>query len=210
MQDLFITKLLIIRMLKHDNSNPESRAERSKLWKEDGQAMDPFDRQDFWGKNGFRVMAFRDSSGNLCAVPYAQISMDPTELEDSCETLWAGIKVMDQSLMQTGSTISADLYRGLYKSFQGTIDENLHLYPEYARVYQQLKDVKEVVLLDPRTDEGRAAMERAVSQKDALKDVDFDIRYCQTLLKRQDLDPEQREIAECNLKRSKEKKKELQ
>jgi GNAT superfamily N-acetyltransferase len=182
--------------------------ERERLWvDEEGQSMDPYNRIKFWGKQGFRVIAMKQADGKIAAAPYVQICMDPTNMEEGgfSETMFAGLKVKDKALltsMDGDPSVSPELYKKLYAAIQGTIDENLHLYPEWARTQAAVDKVTSIVLLDPRTDDGLRAVGRLAEGLDEVRSAKYDKQYCEALLKKGGLDEDAKEIVEANLKRA--------
>jgi len=185
----------------HDLNDP---AAREKAWREEeGQAMDPYKRISFWAAQGFQLIAAKGAQG-VAAAPYVQISMDPRE-QDACETMFAGVKVNDRALLSGDNRISAQLYEALYPAIQGTIDPDLHLYPEFARTMRRVSEAASLELIDPKSAEGHRALRNGAAGRDELADAAADVRYCEELLRRGELRPEQAAVVRCNLERSQSK-----
>ena len=113
--------------------DPVNPAERRKYWIEErGQAMDPFDRHTFWGKQGYQLLVGKPSDlFDDLPVPYAQISLDYDNGDPGVTSLSLLMKPLDETL---AVSVPVPVYLGIYDRMQISIDDRAKEMAEYQAV----------------------------------------------------------------------------
>lgn len=168
--------------------NHKNQSERSKFWTDElGQSMDPFNRFQFWGKQGFGVVVGADGK---TPAPYEQISMDLGKV-DSCKTINLAFQ---PASFEYRESLPKEMYKAAIVALQETIDENARFYPDLVRTLRQIDalpgdTMRFVPLNTPDIDKvmiaGRPAKEGA-EQKD--------LEYCSQRLTNSSISEAEREV----------------
>ncbi len=173
--------------------NHADPAAREKYWKDVlNQAMDPFQRFQFWGGQGFGLLA---AGTPPVPVAYEQISMDLGVI-GSCKTINLAFQPISP---EYGASLPKDTYIALLIALQKTINEDATFYPELVRTIEQVKEIPEELFtfINLKKTEMLESMKLGVASKTGSTDAD--IEYCNKRLA-QEIGEREREI----LTRSKE------
>jgi GNAT superfamily N-acetyltransferase len=168
--------------------NHEDPAARKSFWVDDqGQSMDPFQRFQFWGKQGFSAIVGQDG---VSPAPYEQISMDLGEV-GSCQTIGLAFQPAKEEYK---NGMPKAMYKAALLALQETIDENAGAYPDLVRTMKQIDELagdtlKLVPLNTPNIDE---VLIRARPSKEGATETD--IKYCEEKLKDPSISEEVRDI----------------
>jgi hypothetical protein len=168
--------------------NHQNRDERGRFWTEElGQSMDPFNRFQFWGKQGFGVVVGEDGK---TPAPYEQISMDLGKI-DSCKTINLAFHPTSPEYRES---LPKDMYKAAIVALQETIDENARFYPDLVRTLQQIDDLQGdtlrfIPLNTPNIDKVMIEA-RPTKEGTELKDLE----YCSQRLMDRSISKEEEEI----------------
>jgi hypothetical protein len=168
--------------------NHENQSERSKFWTDElGQSMDPFNRFQFWGKQGFGVVVGADGK---TPAPYEQISMDLGNV-DSCKTINLAFQ---PASLEYRESLSKEMYKAAIVALQETIDENARFYPDLVRTLQQIDalpgdTLRFVPLNTPGIDKVMIAA-RPTKEGAELKDLE----YCSRRLANSSISEAEKEV----------------
>lgn len=173
---------------KDERGFQRDKEERAKFWTDElGQSMDPFNRFQFWGKQGFGVVVGQDGK---TPAPYEQISMDLGKI-DSCKTI-------NLAFQPTSHEYQEQLPKGMYKAallaLQETIDENARFYPDLVRTMQQIDalpgEALRFVPLNQHNIDAVMIAARPTKEATELKDLE----YCSQRLTDRSISQEEKEI----------------
>lgn len=168
--------------------NHGDKTERAKFWTEElGQSMDPFNRFQFWGKQGFGVVVGEDGK---TPAPYEQISMDLGKI-DSCKTINLAFQ---PTSLEYQEQLPKDMYKAALLALQETIDENARFYPDLVRTMRQIDtlpgDTLRFVPLNTPTIDAVMIAARPTKEATELKDLE----YCSQRLMDRSISEEEKEI----------------
>lgn len=170
-----------------DGFNHNDSAARKKYWTEvKGEAMDPFNRFTFWGKQGFGVV----TAQNGVPAPYEQISLDLGN-QESCKTLNLAFNPISEEYRDS---LPKQLYMDLFRKLQESIDPHAKYHPDFVRTMKQIDELPgdSLRFVSLNSDEARTVMAKGRPHK--AKAEEDDIRYCQDALAQGKLSDEEKEI----------------
>lgn len=168
--------------------NHKDKEKRAKFWTDElGQSMDPFNRFQFWGKQGFGVVVGQDGK---TPAPYEQISMDLGKI-DSCKTINLAFQPI---LHEYQEQLPKDMYKAALLALQETIDENARFYPDLVRTMQQIDALPgETLRFVPLNKDNIDAVMRAARPTKEATELK-DLEYCSQRLTDRLISQEEKEI----------------
>jgi hypothetical protein len=162
-------------------------AARQRYWTEEkGEAMDPFNRFTFWGKQGFGVV----TAQNGLPAPYEQISLDLGN-QGSCKTLNLAFCPVSEEYRDS---LPKELYKDLFTKLQESIDPHAKYHPDFVRTMKQIDELPEDSLRFVPLDSEEAKIVMVKGRPHKASAEEDDIRYCKEALAQGGLSDERKQV----------------